>query len=50
MEHVQVREWIELAASRRQHRLQLGAAEERGGARHDAEAQRLLDGAVRQVP
>ena len=28
----------------------LGAAEEQGAARDDAEAQRLLDGAVRQVP
>ena len=31
-------------------RLHLGAAEEQGAARHDAQAQRLLDGAVRQVP
>ena len=31
-------------------RLQLGAAEEQGAARHDTEAQWLLDGAVRQVP
>ena len=31
-------------------RLQLGAAEEQGAARDDAQAQWLLDGAVRQVP
>ena len=31
-------------------RLHLGAAEEQGAARHDAQAQRLLDRAVRQVP
>ena len=31
-------------------RLQLDTAEEQGTARQDAEAQRLLDGAVRQVP
>ena len=31
-------------------RLHLGAAEEQGAARHDAQAQWLLDGAVRQVP
>ena len=31
-------------------RLQLGAAEEQGAAGDDAQAQRLLDGAVRQVP
>ena len=31
-------------------RLQLGAAQEQGAARHDAQAQWLLDGAVRQVP
>ena len=30
--------------------LQLGAPEHRGAARRDAQAQRLLDGAVRQVP
>ena len=30
--------------------LHLGAAEEQGAARHDAQAQWLLDGAVRQVP
>ena len=30
--------------------LHVGAAEEQGAARHDAQAQWLLDGAVRQVP
>ena len=31
-------------------RLHLGAAQEQGAARHDAQAEWLLDGAVRQVP